>query len=74
MFVKANALELLKQRRKMLGLSGAEVTRRMGLKTTQHYWNIENGKNRLTLEYAFLAAEALDVKIEFFCDKVKENV
>ncbi|WP_258115506.1 helix-turn-helix domain-containing protein [Levilactobacillus yiduensis] len=74
MFVKSNALDLLRQRRNDLGLSGAEVARRMGLKTTQHYWNIENGKNRLTLEYAFSAADALDVPIEFFCKKVKEKI
>ncbi|WP_203642898.1 helix-turn-helix domain-containing protein [Levilactobacillus andaensis] len=74
MFVKSNALELLQERRKELGLSGAEVSRRMGLKTTQHYWNIENGKNRLTLEYAFLAADALNVPITFFCQKVKEKI
>ena len=74
MFVKPNALDLLRQRRNELGLSGAEVSRRMGLKTTQHYWNIENGKNRLTLEYAFSAADALDVPIDFFCEKVKEKI
>lgn len=50
MNIKPNANELLKQRRKQLGLTEAETARRMGLKTTQHYWNLENQKNRLTLE------------------------
>ncbi|MCT3398889.1 XRE family transcriptional regulator [Lentilactobacillus hilgardii] len=74
MKVKANASELMQVRRKELGLTGAEVARRMGFKTTQHYWNIEHKKNRLTLEYAFVAAKVLDVKIDFFCDGVKEYV
>lgn len=74
MFVRANALDLLKERRNELGLSGTEVSRRMGLKTPQHYWNLENGKNRLTLEYAFLAAKALHEPIDFLCEKVKEKI
>lgn len=74
MKVKVNADALMRQRRQQLGLTGAEVARRMGLKTAQHYWNLEHGKNRLTLEYAFAASKALNVKISFFCTDVKEFV
>lgn len=73
MYVKENAKELLKQKRKDLGMSGAEVGRRMGI-TTQHYWNLENGRNRLTLEYAFAASEALNLDHDFFCSEIKQNV
>lgn len=74
MNIKPNANELLKQRRKQLGLTEAETARRMGLKTTQHYWNLENQKNRLTLEHVFVASKALNVKISFFCDEFKELI
>lgn len=74
MFVKPNAYKLLKQKRQEVGMSGAELGRRMGLKSAQHYWNLENNRNRFTLEYAFAAAKALHVNIDFFCTNVKLNV
>ncbi len=73
MYVKKDARQLMKAKRKELGMTGAELGRRMGI-TTQHYWNLENGHNRLTLEYAFAASEALGVNIDFFCEKVKRYV
>lgn len=68
MHVKPNAYLILKKLRKDRGLTGAELARRMDLGTPQHYWNIENNKNRLTLEYAYAAAKALNVSVKKFCN------
>lgn len=74
MFVKPDAYKILRQERTKKGLTGTELGRRMGLKSPQHYWNIEHNKNHLTLEYAFAAANALGVSVDIFCEKVKENI
>ncbi|USS89984.1 helix-turn-helix domain-containing protein [Fructilactobacillus cliffordii] len=75
MYVKHNSIALMRLERKKRGITEVEMSRRMGLNSAQHYWNIENGKNRLTLEYAALAAKALNVDPSFFiCEIVKRKV
>lgn len=73
MFVSEDAYKTLKKLRIEKGFSGTELSKRMRL-TPQHLWNIENNKNRLTLEYAYVAAKALDVPVEKFCKKIKQFV
>jgi Predicted transcriptional regulators len=73
MFVSKDAYKTLKKIRNKKRISGTELSKRMGL-TPQHLWNIENHQNRLTLEYAYMAAKALDVPVQKFCDEIKQNV
>ena len=69
MQVKPNAYKLIKKERLNIGMTGSELARRIGL-TPQHFWRIENNKNKFTLELAFKIAKALNVSIKKFTQKL----
>lgn len=67
-----NAYVVLKKERKKAGMTQVALAKKMGLKTSQQIWNLENEKNRLTLEIAIKAANALGLSLDvFLCQKVK---
>lgn len=73
--LSSNAHNILREERKKAGITQVELANRMGLRTSQQIWNIENAKNRLTLELAINAANALNISINvFLCKKVKQNI
>ena len=75
MEVAKNANLILRNLRLSKGWTQVELAKRMGLKTSQHLANIEYGTNRLTLEIAFNAANALSVSVDVFLnEKVKQYV
>lgn len=70
-----DAHNILRNERKKAGITQVELANRMGLRTSQQIWNIENARNRLTLELAISAANALNISINvFLCEKVKQNI
>lgn len=67
-----NAYVVLKKERKKAGMTQVALAKKMGLKASQQIWNLENEKNRLTLEIAIKAANALGLSLDvFLCQKVK---
>lgn len=73
--ISNNAGETLKQLRIKRGMSQVTLAKRMNLNSSQYVWNIENGKNSLTLEMLEPASKALDVSPNvFLSEKVKQNI
>lgn len=67
-----DAYEILRKERKNAGMTQVALAKKMGFKTSQQIWNLENEKNRLTLEIAIKAANALGLPLDIFlCQKVK---
>jgi len=70
-----DAYKVLRIERKKAGMTQVTLAKRMGLKTSQQIWNIENAKNRLTLELAVKASDALNISIDVFLyQEVKQNI
>ncbi|MCY9806526.1 helix-turn-helix transcriptional regulator [Lentilactobacillus senioris] len=73
--VKENAGEILRIEREKRGLSQVSLASKMGLKSSQHLWNIEHGANSLTLEMIDQASKALGISPDIFLrNKVKQNI
>lgn len=71
--VKKDANLVLRDIRKKKHLTLAELGKSMNLRSGQALANIEYGTNKLTLEKAFLAADALGVSVNVFLQtKVKQ--
>ena len=71
--VKKDANLVLRDIRKKKHLTLAELGHSMNLRSGQALANIEYGTNKLTLEKAFLAANALGVSVNVFLQaKVKQ--
>ena len=62
------SLDLLKQRRLKLGLSQAEVAKRLNLSNASHYNKLERGEYKIRAELLPALAKVLKCKIQnFFC-------
>ena len=62
-------LEFIKNRRKQLGLSVANVSKRLGFKNSSVYWKHENGVHKFKAEMIPLLAQILQCKPQnFFTD------
>lgn len=73
--VKENAGEILRYEREKVGLSQVSLAAKMGLKSSQHLWNIEHGTNSLTLEMIDKASKILSISPDVFLrNKVKQNI
>lgn len=55
------------------GISQAFISRKLGYKYPSGYSNIENGRNRLSLEQAKIVADILGVKVDELLDDDGKN-
>lgn len=73
--VSDNAGETLRKIRIDSGISQVALAKKIGLKSSQHLWNIEHETNPLTLEMVERVSKALNVSPKvFLCQKVKQNI
>ncbi|XRJ97007.1 helix-turn-helix domain-containing protein [Latilactobacillus sakei] len=57
------------------GMSQVALATKLGLKSSQHLWNIEHETNPLTLEMVDKASRILNVSPNVFLrEKVKQNI
>ncbi len=65
--------EMLKKKRRELGISQEELAERLGV-TYQQIQRYENGVNKLNVENIQIIAEALDVPVSYFFDKGRTDI
>lgn len=74
-FIRKNAGLILKSEREKKGITQVDLSEKMGFKTGQQLSNIERGQQRLTLELALIASDALKIDASVFIyPEVKQYV